>query len=382
MNGASDRPSRAGPPVAGPRDPAAEGGSRSAVPTPVKVLYIAGIGRSGSTLLNRALGTTPGFFAAGELMHFFGRGIADNELCACGTTFRDCEVWGRVIRELGSEADLRRAAEIDPFRHEITEGRHLLTTLLSPWKPRGLRERLTDYRRTVLRVYRAVQRVTGGRVLVDSSKNLSYARVLQEIPELRVFVVHLVRDPRGVAYSMSKKIRRPGVPWREEYLSHRGPLPASMLWMLANLSAEWLRSRSEGYLRVRYSDFVGAPAETLRRILRTTGEEASEGRLAHIEGWTLKLGAQHILSGNPVRARVGEIPLHEDVEWRRGMEATPRRLVTALTLPFLLRYGFPPSPPKEPRPSRAPEEAAAKPSAVASRLDRGVAVGASPDGTR
>lgn len=375
----SDGPSPSGASGrAGELAPAAGQGGEEA---PLRVLYIAGIGRSGSTLLNRTLGATPGFFAGGELMHFFGRGVRDNELCGCGTVFRDCDVWGRVIRELGAEATPRRAAEIDPFRHAITEGRHLLTMLLSPWKPRGLRGRLAEYRETVVRVYRAVRRVTGCRVLVDSSKNLSYARILQSIPQIRVYVVHLVRDPRGVTYSMSKKIRRPGVPWREEYLSHRGPLPASILWTLANLAAESLRPRADGYIRVRYADFVGSPTATLRRILRTTGEAEEDGRLAHIDGRTLHLGAQHILSGNPVRARVGRIPLREDVEWRREMEAGRRRLVTSLTIPLLLRYGFVVGGSGER--VRAPaEETAGTGSMARPRVERGVPVGASTDATR
>lgn len=307
---------------------------------PLRVLYIAGIGRSGSTLLNRTLGATPGFFAGGELMHFFGRGVTQNELCACGNLFRECDVWGNVIRELREIASPACAAKIDPFRHAVTEGRHLPTMILSPWKPPSLRHHLAEYKTTVLRLYRTVQRVTGCRVLVDSSKNLSYARILQSIPELRIFIVHLVRDVRGVTYSMSKTIRRPGVPWREEYLSRRGPVPGSLLWMLANSAAESLRSRSDGYVRIRYTDFIRSPADTLRRMLRMTGEPADPRRLAHLNGRTLRLDIQHILSGNPVRGQTGEIPLREDLEWREQMPPARRRLVTALTFPFLQRYGY------------------------------------------
>lgn len=354
---------------------------------PIRVLYIAGIGRSGSTLLNRTLGTTPGFFAGGELLHFFGRGVDKNELCACGTPFRDCDVWGEVIREMGPAASPESAAALDPFRHAITEGKHSMTILLSPWRPPALGRRVEEYKRTVVDVYRAVQRVTGCRVVVDSSKNLSYARILQSIPELRLFIVHLVRDSRGVAFSMSKTIRRPGVPWTEEFLKRRGPAAGAAIWTLANVAAELQRPRVDGYTRVHYSDFVASPADTLRRILRMTGEEEDDGRLAHIEGRTVRLGVQHILSGNPIRARTGEIPLREDVEWRREMEPASRRLVTALTLPFLARYGylrperrktFPSPAPEEVGAADAPISAADAPAAAAVR--RGVPVAAPTDG--
>lgn len=370
----------------GPRAGRRDNGSGPPADPPIRVLYIAGIGRSGSTLLNRTLGATPGFFAGGELMHFFGRGVRSNELCACGSAFRECEVWGEVIAALGPDATPNRAAEVDPFRHAITEGKHLLTMLLSPWKPASLGRRLASYKRTVVQVYRAVQRVTGCQVLVDSSKNLSYVRILQSIPEFRVFVVHLVRDPRGVTYSMSKTIRRPGVPWSEEYLSRRGPLQGSVLWMLANLAAETLCSRADGYLRIRYTDFVGSPARTLSSILRMTGEEADADRLAHLDGRTLSLGVQHILSGNPVRGRTGEIPLREDLEWRREMESGRRRLVSSITLPFLIRYGFLGREDGAAHPTGAKEadrrvDVARPEGSTRPRLEPGVAIGAPTDGT-
>ena len=39
--------------------------------TAPKVLFIGGYGRSGSTLLDRVLGSTDGFFSAGELRSLF-----------------------------------------------------------------------------------------------------------------------------------------------------------------------------------------------------------------------------------------------------------------------------------------------------------------------
>ena len=41
----------------------------------VRVLYIAGSGRSGSTILDRTLGQVDGFFSAGELCNLWGRGL-------------------------------------------------------------------------------------------------------------------------------------------------------------------------------------------------------------------------------------------------------------------------------------------------------------------
>lgn len=49
----------------------------------------------------------------------------------------------------------------------------------------------------------------------------------------------------------------------------------------------------------------------------------------------------HTVAGNPLRFERGAITVRPDVEWRAGLAPGARRLVTALTWPLLLRYGFP-----------------------------------------
>src|SRR5437870_4438917 len=62
---------------------------------PVRVLYIGGCGRSGSTLLDRMLGQVPGVCSLGELTHLW-RGLLDNAECGCGAPIRDCPFWRAV----------------------------------------------------------------------------------------------------------------------------------------------------------------------------------------------------------------------------------------------------------------------------------------------
>lgn len=63
---------------------------------PVRLLYLAGIGRSGSTLLERLLGEVPGVCSLGEVTHLWRRGVLRNERCGCGTPFLDCPFWRKV----------------------------------------------------------------------------------------------------------------------------------------------------------------------------------------------------------------------------------------------------------------------------------------------
>jgi hypothetical protein len=56
----------------------------------LRLLLIGGIGRSGSTLLDRMLGQLAGISSVGELVHVWRRGLAENNRRGCGARFGDC----------------------------------------------------------------------------------------------------------------------------------------------------------------------------------------------------------------------------------------------------------------------------------------------------
>ena len=75
---------------------------------PIKILYIGGYSRSGTTLLLRLLGELPGMVAVGELFDVWDRSYRQNQLCGCGTAFHECDFWREVtLKAFGCEpADL------------------------------------------------------------------------------------------------------------------------------------------------------------------------------------------------------------------------------------------------------------------------------------
>jgi hypothetical protein len=198
--------------------------------TRVDVLYIAGIGRSGSTLLDRVLGGHRNHVPVGELMRISGRGRADNELCSCGQPARNCEFWGEVFERLeawiGLDAD--SSAELRRLRRRMTEGPAALATL-APWRPGPVRRRLDRLRALARHAYRAVQEVSRADTLVDASKNLAWGRLLIDTPGIRVRVLHLVRDSRGVAHSFGKVKRGRGSRDDGELMTRYGPVTSSLL---------------------------------------------------------------------------------------------------------------------------------------------------------
>ncbi len=144
-------------------------------PDQVKVLYIAGKGRSGSTLLASLLGQLPGFFNAGEVIHLWDWGLVRNYKCGCGLSLQECPTWHAVLDEadrLLGEGDTTPLASARVDRDRAAVVRWPKTLRLLRAKP-GLHpewRQLDRYTAAVSAVYRAIARTTGARVIVDSSK--------------------------------------------------------------------------------------------------------------------------------------------------------------------------------------------------------------------
>lgn len=294
--------------------------------------------RIGSTLLDRALGQIDGFFSAGELRHIWEENFAENQPCGCGVPFSECGFWREVTEQVYGRTSQLNAVEAVRLKRRVDRMRHI-PQLASSWKTPNYRKSFKAHSRNLSGLYAAIWKATGGQVIVDSSKDASYAFTLANLDEIDLHMVHLVRDSRAVSHSwLRKKVKYEVAGREEDYMDLHGPLVSSLGWMRSNLLIEPLRFYASSYTTVRYEDFIAAPESTLQRILLATGEERRE--LPLVDDHTLRLEIDHTVAGNPNRFRRGEIELRLDEEWKEKMSGPNRRTVTALTWPLLLKYGY------------------------------------------
>lgn len=309
-----------------------------------RVVYLGGMGRSGSTLAERLLGELPGVCVAGEVVHLWQRGVTDNERCGCGTEFCRCEFWSAVAGAAfggWSKIDAGRIAEL---RASVDRTR-FIPRLARRSMPDSLRRDLAEYTDYYLRLYRAVADVSGCRTVVDASKHASLAFCLSRRGDIDLRVIHVVRDSRAVAYSWTTLVPRPEAGGRS-YMTRYSPSRAAREWNTQNASFQLLARRQTPVLRVRYEDLVGGVKPTLRVISGFAGLTVDEPGLAFVGGgggeheqWAEFSGA-HTAAGNPMRFATGKITIRPDDRWRTAMPGSQRRAVTALTLPLLNHYGY------------------------------------------
>jgi hypothetical protein len=141
----------------------------------VKVVFIACLPHSGSTLLSLILGKHPLLTGVGEVRNVLGAYVDQirekGVLCSCGGTIDDCRFWGRVAQQL----DTRGGQTIEQ-QYQI-----VLDTFQSSFG----REQY----------------------FVDASKKIEVLDLLRKNPNVDLRVIHLVRDVRSFTVSAMDKTR-------------------------------------------------------------------------------------------------------------------------------------------------------------------------------
>ena len=160
------------------------------------MIYIAGYGRSGSTILDVLLGNHPDIFGAGELNKLFVL-HRQADVCSCGSPLRACEFWRAV---------LDRAFGDLPGMTVEAAGR--LTLARERWPARQIDgESGPGYTGLWSALLEAILTESGKNWVVDSSKSGRNSRgrigALTGLGLPALKVVHLVRDPRAVMRSVA-----------------------------------------------------------------------------------------------------------------------------------------------------------------------------------
>lgn len=315
-------------------------GADGGEPNGLTVLDIVAKGRSGSTLVGLLLGQLPGFVDAGELRYVWTRrlGKGGNVLCGCGTLLRECPFWEAVGREAFGGWDALDASHVLGL-HRAVERERFLPLLLEPRVSRAYERKLNEYADLLGKLLRGIAKVSGANVVVDGPALLSRALVLRHVSGIDLDFLHLVRDPRGVAFSWSKRVARPETVGELVYMPRYSAASVSASWLYHNVGAHLVSLLGERHAFMRYETFVDDPRAELTRVLQLLGRADSVPSLDFL-GEEMSLKPTHSVWGNPMRLDSGKLSIRLDDQWRRAMPERDRKIVTTLTWPLLYAYGY------------------------------------------
>ena len=296
------------------------------------IIYIAGSGRSGTTILDRVLGTYPNVASFNEVYRLLIEGMAENNLCACGEPFEQCRFWQKVVANV-----FPNPGDVDRIRllhKKFDHTRHVLRLLLFPYG-RKYRRDLEEYCEWLSKLYFTLARESGVSVLVDSSKVPSRALLLSRSPGLQVHVIHVVRDLRAVTNAwMGQKYN----PAADDSLPKYSVFRSILFWYARQFMTEMLKLRMP-YKRVLYEEFSARPKEVLESAWNSV-ESMQGASLPFEKDGSINLQPLHSIGGNPGRFATGPTFLRPDRKWMDTMPAGTRKLVSVLGFPLLWRYGY------------------------------------------
>ena len=306
------------------------------------IVFIGAVGRSGTTLLERTLATAPRTIALGEMVHLWDRSVRDGEPCGCGARFEACPFWSAVGQRAYGGWERVALDQLADDRRVVDRNRYipfLIAPRLAPTRFREARTRLLD---VLDRLYEAIDDVASeaqpGVVLFDSSKHPSYLFLLRGLTSHRLHLLHVVRDPRGVANSWARQVTRPEAGNDMEQL---GTTRAIVRWTSHNLLLQLAGRLGVPRRRLSYEHFTRDPLElgrTVDELLSDDHPPAPAALDLAIDGHTVTLGVDHTVSGNPMRFRTGAVEISSDESWRSTMPRRRQMMIGTLTSPLRQLY--------------------------------------------
>jgi Sulfotransferase family len=287
-------------------------------------------------VLGQMLDRLPSAIFVGELSLFWRR-FANRELCSCGQALPDCRFWASIISKGFGELKAEDAQNLGKLEWALRR-RQAIRSLFTTNRPIAMprhSQAIVDAR---VKLYCAIASVAQAEWIVDSGKDPWLGEIFGRLFRANFYTVHIVRDPRGVAFSWMKLVKSDSEPG---YMPRRHAAAVAVSWLIQNLIIQSaLRHLSASYVRLRYEDLATDPETVVRGVAQSMG--IAPDRLA----WESRDECQpdlHWVAGNPgVRqSSRSAMIIKLDKEWQDRMPRVQRWLVTAICGVLFPSYGYP-----------------------------------------
>jgi hypothetical protein len=275
-----------------------------------KVVFILASARSGSTLLDKAIGSHADCFSIGEITNFADEFSKEKTLCGCGKWVKDCPFWENVGIKLLSVNNIQSLEEYNIKGEKSHKG------ILK--KINGLRNYLGFYDTSTRNrlektknLYNIVAEKSQRNILIDSSKGIGRSYMLSRyLKNYDAYFIHLIRDGKAVLNSRKKEFYTATLPSGEKKSfysdsDHKKIDTKSSVksWVNYNKrvknTMQFIPTHKKYFLR--HEDFLTDPEKHLKNICNLLGINYQNTML------NLENDHNHILGGNASRVNAKSI---------------------------------------------------------------------------
>ena len=252
----------------------------------IKIIYLLGLGHSGTTLVGRLLNAHSRVVATGGTKNI-PLFVSGRKSCTCGAISpQDCDYWSLVERAL-----VKRGLSLSVLDFGYDNQKNLDLQALRFY-------------------FESVLEASGAEVIVDTSRRRTYFGKLEQVRDVELFPVHIFKDPRA-QYSSNK---RKGM----------GMLRSVWNYNVRGRRIHGMKPKGRPIEHVSYEALCRDPRGELGRIMSAVGLAFEADQLtAFGEKET------HILGGNRMRKDKSSI-IRLDEKWHTRLTPFEKRAVRIL----------------------------------------------------
>ena len=239
-----------------------------------KIIYIMGHSRSGSTIFDIMLSNASNVVGVGELINLESLGFIKNEYCSCGNRIEECDFWSKIKKDVvdsgfdNFEKQHNLIKSVDGHKRFFYEYLEKTKTSIE------IADSYLNYNK---HLFSSIIKHSNANSVVDSSKMPTRGYFLSLMEEFDVYLLHIVRDPRAVCWSLHKSIKKdlekgvqrdmPGTPIMKTIKSWLGN---------AVMSLKIKQQLSDKYMLINYDRLIQDNEAVLDEISKFTDVDFSE----------------------------------------------------------------------------------------------------------
>lgn len=276
------------------------------------IIYIAGNGHSGSTLLDLIIGSSNPrkIFSAGELT-FITRDSIFDELCSCEKNIQNCEVWSKIFKIWNTHMNISYE-EYKQLRNKYDLNKNFINIFLNHISPSS---DFITYCENTLLLFKAIKKVTGTSVIVDSSKVAPRIAALSRISNLKI--IHICRDFSGVLNSAKRNHKKNIKAGYEADSKPRNSYKVCFDWILNNTLVKLFSFNKTKHV-LHYKDYVHN-IHCLSNIIEFSCNLDNK----------LEIKPQHMLAGNALRLKK-DIKLNPKIGFKYHRLTTKQKRIASI----------------------------------------------------
>lgn len=295
--------------------------------------------------MDSILGSHPQIQSSGELRYLNWQlwrtinkkpSVADGDICSCEHDFRECPYWGKVFEvihhktgsDIAHDPHSFDTAYFGQFSYANRGGfqpsyyQRLQATFFRRYLEQGwplanikwLEPQLNIWLANNWLLYETMAEASNSKVVVDSSKHLLIALLLQQYHPNSVTFLFIHRSIEGLVSSAKRWSKKRNTTFNlEKVVKEKQTFERRVVKYKKNIS-------NLHYLDIDYEQFVAAPASFLKDLSNAL-ELSTKGLTKSDSAFFIDPSQQHIVAGNPMRYR-GRQQVEYDERWK--MELSER----------------------------------------------------------